>query len=112
MRFPVVAVNDSNTKHLFDNRYGTGQSTIDAIIRATNILLAGKTFVAAGYGFCSRGIAERARGLGANVIVTEYGEENEAQYQEVRGGRAEDRFGSLRHARQCYWNRATPGQLG
>jgi len=69
--FPVIAVNDSDTKHLFDNRYGTGQSTIDGIIRATNILLAGKTFVVAGYGWCSRGIAERARGLGANVIVTE-----------------------------------------
>ncbi|MFP4441049.1 MAG: adenosylhomocysteinase [Chloroflexaceae bacterium] len=71
LNFPVIAVNDSDTKHLFDNRYGTGQSTIDGIIRATNILLAGKTFVVGGYGFCSRGIAERARGLGANVIVTE-----------------------------------------
>lgn len=69
--FPVIAVNDSDTKHLFDNRYGTGQSTIDGIIRATNVLLAGKTFVVGGYGYCSRGIAERARGLGANVIVTE-----------------------------------------
>ncbi len=69
--FPVIAVNDSDTKHLFDNRYGTGQSTLDGLIRATNILLAGKTFVVAGYGWCSRGIAERARGLGANVIVTE-----------------------------------------
>ncbi len=69
--FPVIAVNDSDTKHLFDNRYGTGQSTIDGIIRATNILLAGKTFVVGGYGWCSRGIAERARGLGANVIITE-----------------------------------------
>jgi adenosylhomocysteinase len=69
--FPVIAVNDSDTKHLFDNRYGTGQSTIDGLVRATNILLAGKTFVVAGYGWCSRGIAERARGLGANVIVTE-----------------------------------------
>ncbi len=71
LKFPVIAVNDSDTKHLFDNRYGTGQSTIDGIIRATNILLAGKTFVVAGYGQCSRGIAERARGLGAHVIVTE-----------------------------------------
>jgi adenosylhomocysteinase len=71
LTFPVIAVNDSDTKHLFDNRYGTGQSTIDGIIRATNVLLAGKTFVVAGYGYCSRGIAERARGLGANVIVTE-----------------------------------------
>jgi adenosylhomocysteinase len=71
LKFPVMAVNDANTKHLFDNRYGTGQSTIDGIVRATNILLAGKTFVVAGYGWCSRGIAMRARGMGANVIVTE-----------------------------------------
>ncbi|MEL6269931.1 MAG: adenosylhomocysteinase [Chloroflexota bacterium] len=71
LRFPVIAVNDSNTKHLFDNRYGTGQSTMDGIIRATNILIAGRTIVVAGYGWCSRGIASRARGLGANVIVTE-----------------------------------------
>ncbi len=71
LQFPVIAVNDSDTKHLFDNRYGTGQSTIDGVIRATNILLAGKTFVVGGYGYCSRGIAERAHGLGANVIVTE-----------------------------------------
>ena len=69
--FPVISVNDSDTKHMFDNRYGTGQSTLDGIIRATNILFAGKTFVVAGYGWCSRGIAERARGMGANVIVTE-----------------------------------------
>lgn len=71
LEFPVIAVNDSNTKHLFDNRYGTGQSTIDGIIRATNILLAGRTVVVAGYGWCSRGIASRAHGMGANVIVTE-----------------------------------------
>jgi adenosylhomocysteinase len=71
LKIPVMAVNDANTKHLFDNRYGTGQSTLDGIIRATNILIAGKTFVVAGYGWCSRGIAMRARGLGANVIVTE-----------------------------------------
>ena len=71
LRFPVVAVNDSATKHLFDNRYGTGQSTLDGIIRATNILLAGRIVVVAGYGWCSRGIAMRAAGLGANVIVTE-----------------------------------------
>jgi adenosylhomocysteinase len=71
LAFPVVAVNDSNTKHLFDNRYGTGQSTLDGIIRATNYLLAGRSVVVAGYGWCSRGIADRARGLGANVIVTE-----------------------------------------
>jgi adenosylhomocysteinase len=71
LKFPVMAVNDADTKHLFDNRYGTGQSTMDGIIRATNILIAGKVFVVAGYGWCSRGIAMRARGLGANVIVTE-----------------------------------------
>ena len=71
LRFPVIAVNDSMTKHLFDNRYGTGQSTIDGVIRATNLLLAGRTFVVAGYGYCSRGIAMRARGMGSNVIVTE-----------------------------------------
>ncbi len=71
LQFPVIAVNDAMTKHLFDNRYGTGQSTIDGIVRATNVLLAGKNFVVAGYGWCSRGIATRARGLGANVIVTE-----------------------------------------
>jgi len=71
LKFPVLAVNDSMTKHLFDNRYGTGQSTIDGIIRATNILLAGRTVVVGGYGWCSRGIAMRAKGMGANVIVTE-----------------------------------------
>jgi adenosylhomocysteinase len=71
LRFPVLAVNDALTKHLFDNRYGTGQSTIDGIIRATNVLIAGKTVVVAGYGWCSRGIAMRANGMGANVIVTE-----------------------------------------
>ncbi len=71
LEFPVIAVNDSATKHLFDNRYGTGQSTLDGIIRATNILLAGRVMVVAGYGWCSRGIAMRAAGLGANVIVTE-----------------------------------------
>ncbi len=71
LKLPVIAVNDANTKHLFDNRYGTGQSTLDGITRATNILIAGKVFVVAGYGWCSRGIAMRAKGLGANVIVTE-----------------------------------------
>jgi adenosylhomocysteinase len=71
LEFPVVAVNDAMTKHLFDNRYGTGQSTIDGIIRATNILLAGKNFVVGGYGWCARGLAMRARGMGANIIVTE-----------------------------------------
>jgi adenosylhomocysteinase len=69
--FPVIAVNDAMTKHFFDNRYGTGQSTIDGIIRATNVLLAGKNFVVAGYGWCGRGLASRARGMGAQVIVTE-----------------------------------------
>ncbi len=71
LMFPVLAVNDSNTKHMFDNRYGTGQSTLDGIIRATNILLAGRTIVVAGYGWCSRGIASRSQGMGANVVVTE-----------------------------------------
>jgi adenosylhomocysteinase len=69
--YPIVAINESDTKHLFDNRYGTGQSTIDGIIRATNVLLAGKNFVVAGYGWCGRGVASRARGMGAQVIVTE-----------------------------------------
>ena len=71
LRYPVIAVNDAYTKHLFDNRYGTGQSTIDGIVRATNVLLAGKNFVVCGYGWCGRGIAHRARGMGANVILTE-----------------------------------------
>ena len=71
LEFPVVAVNDAMTKHFFDNRYGTGQSTMDGIIRATNVLIAGKTFVVGGYGWCARGLADRARGMGANVIVTE-----------------------------------------
>jgi adenosylhomocysteinase len=71
LRFPVVAINDADTKHLFDNRYGTGQSTIDGIIRSTNRLLAGSNFVVSGYGWCGRGTAMRAHGLGANVIVTE-----------------------------------------
>lgn len=71
LRYPIIAVNDANTKHLFDNRYGTGQSTIDGIIRATNRLLAGSSFVVCGYGMCGRGVAMRARGMGANVIVTE-----------------------------------------
>lgn len=71
LKFPVVAVNDAETKHFFDNRYGTGQSTIDGMIRATNRLLAGTTFVVLGYGWCGRGLASRAHGMGANVIVTE-----------------------------------------
>src|SRR5213080_3332171 len=71
LRYPIVAVNDADTKHLFDNRYGTGQSTIDGILRATNILLAGRTVVVAGYGMCGRGVAARAKGMGAHVIVTE-----------------------------------------
>ncbi|MGI9040486.1 MAG: adenosylhomocysteinase [Gemmatimonadales bacterium] len=71
LQFPIVAVNDSNTKHMFDNRSGTGQSTLDGIVRSTNILLAGSTVVVAGYGWCGRGVASRARGAGAHVIVTE-----------------------------------------
>jgi adenosylhomocysteinase len=71
LKFPVLAVNESDTKHLFDNRYGTGQSTLDAIMRSTNVLLAGRSFVVIGYGWCGRGVASRARGMGANVIVTE-----------------------------------------
>jgi adenosylhomocysteinase len=71
LKFPVVAVNDAACKHFFDNRYGTGQSTIDGIVRAADVLLAGSTFIVAGYGWCGRGLADRARGMGANVIVTE-----------------------------------------
>ncbi len=71
LKFPILAVNNAMTKHFFDNRYGTGQSTVDGIVRATNILLAGKTFVVCGYGWCGRGLANRVRGLGANVVVTE-----------------------------------------
>jgi adenosylhomocysteinase len=71
LRYPIVAVNDAETKHFFDNRYGTGQSTIDGILRATNTLLAGKRFVVCGYGWCGRGVAMRARGMGANVVVVE-----------------------------------------
>jgi len=71
LKYPIIAVNDADTKHLFDNRYGTGQSTIDGIIRATNVLLAGKNFVVCGYGWCGRGVAMRAKGMGANAIVTE-----------------------------------------
>jgi adenosylhomocysteinase len=71
LNFPVIAVNDAMTKHFFDNRYGTGQSTIDGIVRATNVLLAGKHFVVAGYGWCGRGLANRARGMGALVVITE-----------------------------------------
>ncbi len=71
LTFPAIAVNNAQTKHLFDNRYGTGQSTLDGIIRATNTLLAGKTIVVAGYGWCGKGVSMRARGMGANVVVTE-----------------------------------------
>jgi adenosylhomocysteinase len=71
LKYPIIAVNDALTKHMFDNRYGTGQSTIDGILRATNFLIAGTTFVVAGYGWCGRGLAMRARGAGANVVVTE-----------------------------------------
>jgi adenosylhomocysteinase len=71
LAYPIIAVNDAKTKHLFDNRYGTGQSTVDGIIRSTNRLLAGSSFVVSGYGWCGRGVAMRARGMGANVVVTE-----------------------------------------
>jgi adenosylhomocysteinase len=71
LAYPVIAVNEAQTKHLFDNRYGTGQSTIDGIVRATNVLLAGRTFVVAGYGWCGRGLADRARGMGSHVVVAE-----------------------------------------
>ncbi len=71
LKYPIIAVNDAHTKHMFDNRYGTGQSTIDGILRATNVLIAGKNFVVVGYGWCGKGIAMRAKGMGANVIVTE-----------------------------------------
>src|SRR6185369_4850083 len=71
MTWPTIAVNDAQTKHFFDNRYGTGQSTLDGVIRATNILLAGKSVVVVGYGWCGRGVASRAKGMGSNVIVTE-----------------------------------------
>lgn len=71
LKIPVIAVNDSDTKHMFDNRYGTGQSSVDGIIRATNVLLAGKTFVVAGYGWCGRGVASRASGMGAHVVIVE-----------------------------------------
>ena len=74
LQFPIIAVNNAKTKYLFDNRYGTGQSTIDGIIRATNVLLAGKTVVVAGYGWCGKGIAKRAKGMGARVIITEVDE--------------------------------------
>ena len=76
LAFPVIAVNDADTKHLFDNRYGTGQSTIDGILRATNILLAGRTVVVAGYGMCGRGVATRAKGMGSHVVVTEVEQSN------------------------------------
>ncbi len=71
LRYPIIAVNDTDTKHMFDNRYGTGQSTIDGILRSTAVMLAGKTFVVGGYGWCARGIASRAKGMGADVVVTE-----------------------------------------
>src|SRR3990170_6488786 len=71
LRYPIIAVNEAKTKHFFDNRYGTGQSTIDGILRATNRLLAGSCFVVAGYGWCGRGLAMRARGMGGRVLVTE-----------------------------------------
>jgi adenosylhomocysteinase len=71
LRYPIIAVNDALTKHMFDNRYGTGQSTLDGVIRCTNMLMAGARFVIAGYGWCGKGLAMRAKGMGADVIVTE-----------------------------------------
>ncbi len=71
LKYPIIAVNDANTKHMFDNRYGTGQSTIDGIIRSTNVLIAGQRVVVAGYGWCGKGVSQRAKGLGAHVIITE-----------------------------------------
>ncbi len=71
LRYPMLALNDADTKHLFDNRYGTGQNTVDGILRATNVLLAGSVLVVAGYGWCGRGVAQRARGMGARVVVVE-----------------------------------------
>ncbi|HOM70953.1 MAG TPA: adenosylhomocysteinase, partial [Armatimonadota bacterium] len=71
LKYPIVAVNDADTKHFFDNRYGTGQSTIDGIMRATNVLIAGRVFVVAGYGWCGKGLAMRAKGMGARVVVCE-----------------------------------------
>jgi len=84
LRYPIVSVNDADTKHLFDNRFGTGQSTIDAIMRATNRLLAGRTIVVCGYGMCGRGVASRARGMGAHVVVTEV--DPTAALEAVMGG--------------------------
>src|SRR5690348_17809004 len=86
--FPIIAVNEAQTKHLFDNRYGTGQSTVDGIIRATNVLLAGKKFVVAGYGWVGRGVASRAKGLGAHVIVTEVDPMRALRSEERRVGKA------------------------
>ena len=83
IQFPVMAVNDAITKHFFDNRYGTGQSTMDGILRATNRLIAGKTFVVGGYGWCARGIAMRAHGFGANVVITEVEAMTTEAYDEV-----------------------------
>src|SRR5258707_5731799 len=71
LKYPIIAVNDAMTKHFFDNRYGTGQSTIDGVLRATNVLLSGSSVVVLGYGWCGRGVAHRARGMGANVIMTQ-----------------------------------------
>ena len=94
LKFPIVAVNDADTKHLFDNRYGTGQSTIDGIIRATNFLLAGSKFVVAGYGWCGRGLASRARGNGAEVIITEDRSDESARSRDGRLPRdVDDRSG-------------------
>src|SRR5207247_6006698 len=99
LAYPIVAVNDADTKHLFDNRFGTGQSTLDGIVRATNLLLAGRTLVVCGYGMCGRGVASRARGLGARVVVTEVAPLNalEAVMEgyEVMPGREAARHGDI-----------------
>ena len=99
LKYPIIAVNDADTKHLFDNRYGTGQSTIDGIVRATNFLLAGSKFVVAGYGWCGRGLASRARGLGAEVIVTEI--DPTKAMEAVMDGYPRDVDGRSREDRRC-----------
>ena len=120
LRYPIIAVNEADTKHMFDNRYGTGQSTLDGITRATNVLFAGKSVVVAGYGWCGRGIAMRARGMGAQVIVTEVDPVRalEAtmdghQVMPMDRGRADGRHLRHRNRRQAHAGRAAlPGDEG
>ena len=103
LKYPVIAVNDAETKHFFDNRYGTGQSTIDGIIRATNLLIAGLKVVVAGYGWCGKGVAMRAKGLGADVIVTEV---NAGARHRSRDGRLpRDAHGGSREDRRHFRHR-------